>query len=358
MSDVAPPLGEGCANHPLEAAVTRCESCGRRLCARCWLRKVDGHPWCEACVADLELGARNPWPFGLTIGALSIAAAIGGWRAELRRGAEPSMAVWILVAIGGVVAGAIAATVRTRRAHGRAITLRTEDELPAIQPDARVGNPYRAGFRRLARRVAPPLSGGTTALILCGCFLVTGLAIPVALHLPKWLELELALGAWWAIWAGTLAWLLHRGFRLSDDLVYRAPRLPWGGDAEADAKAREAAARPGRAKKRSTSDACSGCGDFGVGETSGCGEAIVVVVVVAAVIAAAWVLVELVAPAVVFAAYTLVRGAVARVANDDHECEGDAPRALGWGAFWATVYVAPLGALIWALHLWWGWLQR
>lgn len=345
---------EGCANHPLEPAVTRCESCGRRLCARCWLRKVDGRPWCEACVADLELGARNPWPFALTIGALSIVVAIGGWRSELRRGVEPTAALWLSIALGGVIAGVLAARGRERRAHGRAIALRTEDELP-VELDGRVGSPYRASFRRLARRVSPPLSGGSTALVLCACFLVTGLAIPAAAHLPKWIELELALGAWWVIWAGTLGALLYRGFRLSDDMVYRAPRMPW--EAEPATSAADGAASPSKGKKGGGGSCGGGCGDLGVSELSGCGEALVAVVVVAGVVAAAWILVELVAPAVFFAAYALVRGAVARVANDDHGCEGDAPRALGWGVAWASIYVLPLAAVVWALHLWWGWLR-
>jgi hypothetical protein len=61
-------------------------------------------------------------------------------------------------------------------------------------------------------------------------------------------------------------------------------------------------------------------------------------------------LVELVVPALFFSTYVLVRGALARVANDDHGCEGSLARAAGWGALWATVYIAPLGLLVFALH--------
>ncbi len=100
--------------------------------------------------------------------------------------------------------------------------------------------------------------------------------------------------------------------------------------------------------------ALKGCGvapDIGL---AGC-EAIVPLVLafIAAMLAlvAAWLLVELLAPAVFFLAYLLVRGALARVANDDHGCERDLPRALGWGALWVTVYVAPLALVIWAVQL-------
>jgi hypothetical protein len=79
----------------------------------------------------------------------------------------------------------------------------------------------------------------------------------------------------------------------------------------------------------------------------------VLVAALAAAVAlgAAWLLVELVVPALFFLAYALVRGALARVANDEHGCEGSLVRAATWGALWATVYVAPLALVVWALHL-------
>ena len=42
---------------------------------------------------------------------------------------------------------------------------------------------------------------------------------------------------------------------------------------------------------------------------------------------------------------------LAKVANDDHGCEGSMLRSAGWGGLWATVYIAPLAVLMWLVHL-------
>jgi hypothetical protein len=48
--------------------------------------------------------------------------------------------------------------------------------------------------------------------------------------------------------------------------------------------------------------------------------------------------------------YSLVRGMLAKVANDEHGCEGNLLKASAWGALWATVYIAPLAGLVWLVH--------
>jgi len=65
---------------------------------------------------------------------------------------------------------------------------------------------------------------------------------------------------------------------------------------------------------------------------------------------AAWLVVELLVPGIFFLAYLLVRGALARVANDRHDCEGNLVRSVGWGVGWATAYVAPLALVVWLVH--------
>jgi hypothetical protein len=65
---------------------------------------------------------------------------------------------------------------------------------------------------------------------------------------------------------------------------------------------------------------------------------------------AAFLLVELVLPAVFFAAYLAVRGGIARVANDDHDCAGALGRSAAWGTLWATLYALPLAAVLWVVH--------
>mgnify|MGYP007037395642 FL=1 len=73
-------------------------------------------------------------------------------------------------------------------------------------------------------------------------------------------------------------------------------------------------------------------------------------IVLSLALGAAWVLVELALPLVFFLMYWLFMRAIGRVANDRHGCEGSLARSLGWGLGWATVYVAPIALVTWALH--------
>lgn len=320
----------------MEPAATRCKSCSRRLCKQCWQRTVDAEPWCELCIADLETAARAGWPLAITLLGIGGVAIAFGWRWETRYGREATVAFWVSFAIIIAIIAGVLAFRKDQRSHGRTIAARLPDDEPAFDADARVGHPYRRRLVRAAKLLAPPVSGRSTTLIVALCLALPALALPAALGLPRWLEAEIVLASWWLVWASALSLLLFRGFRLSHDYVLRAPRSPL--------------------ELGSGSSSGSGCGDIGSGcSDPGCGEGIVVVLLaaVAAVVtlAAAWLLVELVVPALFFLAYILVRGALARVANDDHGCEHIFFRAVGWGALWATVYVAPLALVVWAVHV-------
>jgi hypothetical protein len=317
----------------------------------CWVHTVDDRPWCEACLSDLERSSRDRWPLAITFLALSVTVVVAGWRAEARRGGEASAEIWIGVLAGAVIIAGVIALRGRRRAHGRMVRFRRDDEIPLLRPEDRGGHPYQAGLRRMARIVAPPLSGRAAALVMGLCLGVTAAAIPMAMDLPRWIEYELALGTWWLLWTVALTTLLYRGWRLSDDLVLRAPRLPFSnpGDRTAGAAAKSTSEGGFRAQ---------GCGNVGCCDVGGCAEAIAVVLILAVIAVASWVLVELVIPAIFFAAYVLVRGALARVANDEHGCEGDVVKSMGWGTLWATVYVLPLAALVWLVHAAFHWVQR
>ena len=52
--------------------------------------------------------------------------------------------------------------------------------------------------------------------------------------------------------------------------------------------------------------------------------------------------------------YFLVRGMLARVANQAHGCKGRLAASLSWGCLWATVYMAPLALLAWLAHVYFG----
>ena len=49
--------------------------------------------------------------------------------------------------------------------------------------------------------------------------------------------------------------------------------------------------------------------------------------------------------------FAVHRSMLAKVANDRHQCKGNVIYAVCWGAFWATLYTAPLALLVWVVHL-------
>src|SRR5687768_2976463 len=57
------------------------------------------------------------------------------------------------------------------------------------------------------------------------CLVLASILVPVALRLPKLVEAELVLLAWWAVWVSLLTWLLYRGHDIDDD---GQVRLGWG----------------------------------------------------------------------------------------------------------------------------------
>src|SRR5690606_25365899 len=89
--------------------------------------------------------------------------------------------------------------------------------LPGGSPPAVAGSAYRGHVRRLARRVAPPISGVATALIAMMLPALVAATVPLALRLPPWIEWEITLAAWWLVWSATFATLLYRGWRVAED---------------------------------------------------------------------------------------------------------------------------------------------
>lgn len=194
--------------------------------------------------------------------------------------------------------------------------------------------------RRLARRLAlPAVSGKASVAVLVVCFALTAVLIPTALKLPRWVEFELVLAAWWLVWAGSLSLLLYRGARLADDF-----------------------AQPGsQPSSRPSGPAWFALGDLGWGASLG-GDSLVgaiLGIVLEIVLAIAisivvmffvWLVMEFAIPVLAFGLYFVVRGMLAHVVNDRHRCRGRLVRAVAWGATWATAYTAPLAALVWTVH--------
>jgi hypothetical protein len=186
-------------------------------------------------------------------------------------------------------------------------------------------------------------SGKWSVAALVVSFIVTAVLVPVAAHLPRWVEVELVIGAWWAVWVCALAYLLHRTCGISDDAT--APSSP----------------RWLRGRSGSSSDSSSdasgclhladpGCADLSLaGE--GCAQAVIAVVCIALIVVGASLVVELVIPGLAFLMYVLIRGMLARALSGREDCQDSVVRSLLWGTFWATVYTLPLALAVWGVHV-------
>lgn len=190
--------------------------------------------------------------------------------------------------------------------------------------------------RPLARAVKLPLvSGKVSAVVLVVCFALTAVLIPMALRLERWLEYEIVLATWWLAWAVTLTVLLYRRHRVSHDYQWREPRK-WFSWKEMGKWY----------QVLDIADIPSGNDSLG----AACLVVIVLIIAIPLLVLLAWVVIEVALPAVAFVMYFVVRGMLARVANDWHGCQGNALRSVLWGTLWATVYTLPLALVVWSIH--------
>jgi hypothetical protein len=185
--------------------------------------------------------------------------------------------------------------------------------------------------KRLGRILRlPRLSGWASAAVLALCFLLTAVLVPFVFRLPAWLELEIVLATWWLIWCVALTSLLYTGALVSHD--HRAPS-PRNWFSSGDAGWLDL-----------------GSGGFDVpGDESAIGCLLLLVVIILLPIIA-WLLIEVALPFLAFFLYLLIRSMLAHVVNDRHGCQGRLGKALVWGVFWATLYVAPLMVIVWGIH--------
>lgn len=191
--------------------------------------------------------------------------------------------------------------------------------------------PRRPKLRQRAR--LPLLSGKATALVVVLLFGLTAILIPVAVRLPVWIDAEIVVTAWWLIWIGVLTYLLSHGHRVSHDYEHRPPRSWWSFFKNFDGF--------------DIPDPF-----VNVGDAEGCLVLLLIIfVVLPLVLLLLWFLVEVAIPLVVFLLYLLVRGMLAHVANDTHDCQGRLDRAMLWALTWATLYTAPLGLVVWFVHV-------
>jgi hypothetical protein len=303
---------------------------------------MGGRPACARCT--YEASTRPQRRVSLAAAFLCFAWGGGLWLVR-RHGAWDESPVLVIVAAIAAPILAYFIGASAKGAADQAVENRDpgEDAPPEGAFEVR-GSPYRAYARRAILAVSPRVSGKVTALIVGASLAATAVLLPVTLKLPRWIEAEIVLGAWWIIVSATLVVLLYRGFRLRDDLVYF---LPW----DRPAKSEGSPAPKSKGGGWSVGD-LSGCGDAGCSglDGEGCVGAIAVALALALAFGAAWVFVELAMPLAFVLTYWLFMRAIGRVANDRHGCDGDLVKSLGWGVLWATIYLSPLAGLTWALH--------
>jgi len=195
----------------------------------------------------------------------------------------------------------------------------------------------------LAKRVRlPRLSGKASAAWLVVCFGLTAVLIPMVFRLPRWVEFEIVLALWWAVWLAVLTRLLYTGQRVADDHQMREPRNWFASD------------KSKQKEQKKDVDRSWWDGLFFLGELAGDSEAVAIgcLIVIGLVLLAGlvWFLIEVAIPLVLFLLYFVTRGMLARVVNDRHRCRGQLGRALAWGFVWATLYTAPVAAAVWFVH--------
>lgn len=332
-----------CTNHGADLAVTSCVLCRRPLCDACFEHSVDGRPACRLCAYEVATRGARGRSLAVSFVGLGAGALFFAWRKGMIEALVPLVASSALVLVIGVAVFAA-----TKKPGGSVEQRDREAELdPAATFQPTAASPFRQHVRNVSARVAPRVSGAATAGAVAAAFVACAVLFPVALKLPRWVEAEVTLGGWWAVLTGVLAALLHRGYRLRDDMVFVAPWDRLGKDGPSE---KRAGPSPGTSVLR-------GCGDFascGDGCSGIDGEAAVVLVVGAALIAvllgAAWIVAEIALPIVLYVGYAVVSRALMRVAHDRHGCEGDLAKSVGWGALWATIYLAPLALLVVILH--------
>jgi hypothetical protein len=177
----------------------------------------------------------------------------------------------------------------------------------------------------------PSISGKLTALLLVACLAVAAIVLPLAAHMPRWIEFELVLGVWWVVWWIVLGWVLFHRMEVEDDA--EMPRGGWLRDHIGDS-------------------ALNGCGDYGgCSDAEGCGTAIAGLIAIVAVALAVLFVIELLIPAIAFLLYLTVRAMLRQAARWHERCEGNPGASMFWAAVWSTVYLAPIGLVIWGVQL-------
>jgi hypothetical protein len=292
------------------------------MCDRCSTHAQGVEPWCRVCATELATRPARRWAQLLTFLLIVSGAALLASRSQSFRD-ETLIIVLCVVWALGVAAWLLLRAVR----HGEHVTLAPRGPDDTVHDASQARHRFRARLRVATMR--PRVSGTAVVVLVLASLGVCALLFPVSLRLPRWVETEIVLGAWWIVLASALAFLLHRGLRITDDYRFSLAAPKQSTSPELDARI-----------EKILTWSC-------VADPVGCGVFAVVAFV------AAWFVAELVLPLVFTLTYLLLYRALASVANDPHACQGNGRRSLAWGTGWATVYVVPLAVIVWWVHLVW-----
>ena len=327
------------------------------MCAPCFRFLVGIEPACVLCAREISTRRRRRAALAVVVGLVGLGAllllhrrgSLGDTGQQVLLGSAAACAIAaVLIAVSGRF-GDAKLEVRERE-HGAAPA-----PLPPME-DVPAAHPYRALARRAVAAASPPVSATSTALIVGAAMVLSTAAVPAALRLPRWVEIEVVVAAAFVVLATTLTVVLYRGLRLDDDHFFYRPRLPWQSIEPAHEGAPPARAPKTRVGGSSGSGCDRGCGDVGCG-SAGCDEGVgllavlaAVLAVIAAVVLFAWVIVEVSLPLVFLAFYQALMLGIRRAARDPRGCKGSLGPCVAWASLWAAVYVAPVGVLVWVLH--------
>jgi hypothetical protein len=200
--------------------------------------------------------------------------------------------------------------------------------------DRRIGEQRRRSIRRAL--YLPHVSGRQSFLALLACMAITALLVPMVLKLPAWVEAELVVTLWWAIWCVALTLFLYSGWLVTHD--FQKPSV----------------ASPNLSHQRDSYSRGWWDGYFwgsfpniggGGDDLAGCFLLILLIILMP------FILLFLAETALLlaFVLYLLIRGMLAQVVNSRLRCQGRLARSLAFGVLWATVYTAPLAGLVWII---------
>lgn len=319
-----------------------CQRCGFPLCNECWTHVQASQPWCISCATEVTTRKVRRWSWAVSFLALAVGTCVVAWRS---RALADDHAYIVFGAIGAAAVFFYLVHRAWSDKETAEVTLRTVEEPAELAASPGADHPYRARFRNVAMRAVPRVSGAQATILMLASLALCAVAFPAALRIPRWLEIEVVVGAWWAVLATVLCFLLYKGLRIADDFRFTLRREG------ADPKKSDASTtrKPGK----SWLDP-SGCADpGGCSDVEGCGAIVVIGLALAVGVGATWLVAEFAVPVFFAASYLLLTRALARVANDRHDCTGNLGRALGWGVLWATVYVLPLAVAVWGIHAVW-----